>query len=569
MGLAGKKLFTVILRDVTERNKAEQALLESLAVSEQALRDLSDQKFALDQHAIVATTDVHGTITYVNDKFCAISKYSREELIGQNHRILNSRHHPKEFFQQMYHTIANGKVWHAEIRNRAKDGSLYWVDTTIVPFLTPEGKPRQYVAIRADITERKRAEEVRERLAAVVDSSEDAIISKTMDGVITAWNRGAQKVFGYSPAEAVGKSMLMIIPPERAREESDILVRVARGESVEHFETVRMRKDGKKIDVSVTISPVRDNSGAIVGASKIARDITDRKQAEAALTGQAEELSRQAAELSRSHQALEAQTLMLQSVLDSMAEGLITADEQGRFVLWNPAAERILGMGASNIPPEEWTQHYGTYRADMVTPYPAEQLPLARAIRGEAISAQMFVCNPALARGVWIEASGGPLKDKNGVTRGGVVAFRDITERKAQEQEIRKLNDELEHRVIERTAQLQAANRELESFTYSVAHDLRAPLRHIAGFSAILLEEFNSQLSPPGQKYVQRIQEGAQRMGLLVDEMLNLARIGRQALQLQATDLNAVVDEMVAILKPEVNGRSISWQHRQAAHVEM
>jgi PAS domain S-box-containing protein len=176
-------------RGTAQREMAQRSLVQSL-------KDLEDIRNALDQSAIVATTTVRGDITYVNDRFCEISKYSRQELIGQNHRIINSGLHPPEFFRDLWGTIASGKVWHGEIRNRAKDGSFYWVDTTIVPFLDEHGKPYQYIAVRYDITERKRSEAALRQQEALAQLGKMAAVVAHEVRNPLAGIRGAVQVIG-------------------------------------------------------------------------------------------------------------------------------------------------------------------------------------------------------------------------------------------------------------------------------------------------------------------------------------------------------------------------------------
>jgi PAS domain S-box-containing protein len=170
---------------------------------DQSLKDLADTNFAINQAAIVATTNVKGEITFVNDKFVEISKYPREELIGQDHRLINSGYHSKEYIRDLWTTIANGRIWRGELRNRAKDGSYYWVDTTIVPFLDDRRKPYQYMAIRYDVTDRKRSEEkLREQAALARLGEMAAVVAHEVKNPLAAIKGALQVIGGRMPAES-------------------------------------------------------------------------------------------------------------------------------------------------------------------------------------------------------------------------------------------------------------------------------------------------------------------------------------------------------------------------------
>jgi PAS domain S-box-containing protein len=299
---------------------------------------------------------------------------------------------------------------------------------------------------------KKRNGEAAARLAAIVQSSDDAIVSKTLDGVITSWNRAAEKLFGYPASEAIGQSIFLIVPADRRAEEEDVVARLRRGETVDHFETVRRRKDGSLVDVSLTISPVRDGRGRIIGASKIARDIGERLRS-------AETVSRLAAIVDSSDDAIVGETLA----------GVITS--------WNGGAERLFGFPVAEA--------VGQPIELIVPPDRRDEEKRVRARVRNAESVPHFDTVRRRKDGSLIDVSltVSPVKDERGRVIGASKIARDIGERKRVERERAQLY-----------ADAQDTNRAKDEFIAMLGHELRNPLGAIS--SAIHLLEPAEAVTP-------------------------------------------------------------------------
>jgi PAS domain S-box-containing protein len=407
---------------------------------EEALRESETRKSAILQSALdgIITMDEKGRILEVNPAAEQLLRRRGDQLVGNTvvetmvpQRLREAyRRSPKSFVETTDGTVIGSRLEMPLLRG---DGSEFDAEVSVSASPLPSGQVL-FTGYLRDITDRSRVERAAQHLAAIVESSDDAIVSKDLSGIIMTWNQGAERLFGYKAEEAVGKPITILIPPERLDEEPGILARIRRGERVDHYETVRRRKDGTLVDISLTVSPTRGHGGAIVGASKIARDITERKQAEAKLRDSERQLK---------------------DLLTAIPAAIYTTDAQGRITYYNEAAVELAGR-TPTIGSDEWCVTWKLYRPDG-TPMRHDECPMAVALReGRPIrNAEAIAERPDGTRVPFIPYPT-PLRDSSGKIVGAINMLVDVSERKQAETQQRVLFNELNHRVKNNMQTLQS-----------------------------------------------------------------------------------------------------------------
>src|SRR2546423_3873089 len=513
----GQKLYTVILRDITERERAEERFRQVIEGAPNGM----------------VMVNREGKIVLVNAQIEKSFGYSRDELLGQPIEMLVPErfraHHPayRNGFIDKPTTRPMGSG--RDLYGLHKDGSQFPVEIGLNPLETEQGV--MVLGTVVDITERKQAEETlrqsQEQLVGVIGSAMDAIISVDEEQRIVLFNVAAERMFLYPAEDAIGQPLDRFIPERfRSAHKGHIQdfgrTHVTRRAMGALGALYGLRADGEEFPIEASISQIESEGRKLY--TVILRDITERKRSEEALKEQAR-------------------------ILD-LAPVLIR-DLSGRIIFWNSGSEQMYGWKQEEVLEKNTNRLLKTE-----FPRPLEEIK-ARLLahghwEGELIHTRRDGERLVIASH-WVLH-----RDEQGKPKAILKVNNDITERKQAEKEIRRLNEELEQRVADRTAQLEAANKELEAFSYSVSHDLRAPLRHINGFSQALLEDYADQLDEEGKSYLQEVRSASQEMAQLIDDVLQLARGTGSEMRREVVNLTELASGVVAEMKKREGRRRIT-----------
>ncbi len=503
--------------DITKGKATEAALRESA----ERFRFLAES-----MPHITFTAKPNGDLDYFNQELTTFTGLPAETIKGWGWTQFVHPADVEKNVRAWKHSIETGEPFAFEHRFRRADGVYRWFLCRAVPMRDAQGKIIMWVGTNTDIDELKRDEQTRARLAAIVDSSEDAILSKDLAGVVTSWNAGAERLLGYTADEMIGRSIFDLIPPEHRAEEAGLLEQLREGKIISPYETKRLARDGRQVEVSLTLSPIRDSNGKVIGASSITRDITENKKIEAALR-ESEERFR--------------------SLADNMgplawmgnADGYITFYNRRWYEYTGTDYEQMQGWGWEKVHhPDHLSRVIAKWRDNLAK---GEAWEDTFPLRGKDGTYRWF-----LSRAFPLRNSEGNITRWFG-TNTDVTELRDAQESlKQAQQELRRHAVALERTVAERTAELNRTISELEAFSYSLSHDMRAPLRAIRNFSQIVLDEEGPKMGEDSRIYLGKVASSAERLDRLIADVLVFSRISQDKIELRPMEVQPLLEQIIA-----------------------
>jgi PAS domain S-box-containing protein len=498
----------VVLREITDQERAREALWRS----ETRYRDIVE-----DQPDLVCRFLASGVLTFANEAYCRYFGFEHDAVVGHTYLPVI---HPDDVATtqaQVARLSPGNPVVFIENRVVRADGAVRWTEWTNRAIFDDAGQIVEFQSAGRDVTERKQVEQDAARLAAIVANADSAIFGMTLEGRITSWNRAAERMFGYSAEEAIGRPIHTIIPPERQHEGTSLLERIRRGETVRHFETERIARDGRRLPVSLTVSPIRDVNGRLIGISKICRDISERL---------------------RTAREIASREGRLRLMLEGISDAFCGVDREWRFTYVNEHFTRLIGQPADAVLGQVcWS----------VLPHLEDRALYAAAsgaMRDEQPTRVEEYCEP-LDR--WLETRLYPSAD-------GLIAFTtDITDRKRL--------DAARERAVERESEARAAAEEAsrmkDGFLAVVSHELRTPLNAMLGWAQMLRE---GSVAPENvARALDTIERNARIQAQLVEDLLDVSRIvsGKLPLTIEAIDFAAVVRAAIEAVRPAATNKDI------------